>query len=961
MENKARFLTIFLTLALALSGLAAISHAQASGDAPTGPYTKILLPLEDLPALNENLAFHPIIDQYESGATLQIMYVLEDPRDVPLARYVYYTEDRGVIAPNDLPSTIDRPEYNQELEEILSQNPKTINVYVRAIAPADQSVPDPLFGDLKRLDSEGKGFIRPYNPNRPALIVYFPGYIGHPFICAVPEYINGPEPYQLPLDINGGNAVGSDGLYDPNAFAPPLPWYDNQDTMLAPGEIREGWISCMVPDMPVENILIRALYSYTPEPQSTPTPGPSPTPYDDSDCVIVDSFDDPVCSTGVCCQLSADATVEAMIDATSTAWAGGDDGEVIWEAYEPSMEVGWAPAWSYTRTASIPEDGIRLEDTSMVFINEEGDQKTALGKVLIKTANIVQIERHNFDDYVFVAEVSVEPDGLSEEDLQGYALYRIYADVEVYEQANSSTIIFGIEGIQNSLGSPYESFMGTNFNYPSWGGTLQLEEGKQPFAHMFMHEPDSPFTGYVFGNLEPERHYSPLSQYDLEWNGPIPTTLWFNIDSSSPANDEIEDSKARDLTRYAAKGENIYNTSLVSSTTMCDVVECLDVKDPEDDDHEVRTVPLMCPGEWANDFVIDGLNIEDVDYIGEPEGMGKHPATIRGYLQSREVPPKTWVYEGTILGGLSPWWSIKNFRNSARTVDLLTGNYLDSDPRIMPYYFRDADAYYLPANDSSQVGGWIIGKASDKLLIFDVIQKADSTKTNNALLFLEEGPAWSSFCSRPLLPGIISSDIYAPPLTGSSFEIYSYNHAMVEVMPGMTYPVSEPRITGGVVQLGETGPTINDQLLLPTDIKIIPGRPGKPIVYVPSEDSFYPAVKRETTNNSVFFNRVGAELIPPDSSLVMVRLKKVSPFGPLACETKPEDIQLSYPGYYPITTVPENLLEFYMAFLSYGCSDDDFNEEWLVFKFPSLALDQNKLIFSIKGEDNWVFWNLAEK
>lgn len=203
MKTKLRSFVIIVVITLSLGGIVSVGQAQESADSTViGPYTVIQLPLEDLPALNENLAFHPIIDQYESGATLQIMYVLEDPRDVPLARYAYFTEDRGVIAPNDLPSTIDRPEYTQEMEEILSQNPKTINVYVRAMAPADQSVPDPLFGDLERLDSEGNGFIRPYNPNRPALVVYFPGS-GHPLNCAVPEYINGPEPYLLPPEISG--------------------------------------------------------------------------------------------------------------------------------------------------------------------------------------------------------------------------------------------------------------------------------------------------------------------------------------------------------------------------------------------------------------------------------------------------------------------------------------------------------------------------------------------------------------------------------------------------------------------------------------------------------------------------------------------------------------------------------------------------------------------------------------
>ena len=279
-KNKARFVFVLALAAGALSGLLLSPVRSARADSYIiGPYTEILLPLEDLPALNEALAFHPVIDQYESGATLQIMYVLEDPRDVPLARYAYYDGDFGVIAPNDLPvSSADIPEYQERMDEIAASNPKTINVYIRVNAPANQSVPDPLFEDLKQRVNEGGGYGIPYDPNRPAILVYFPGRTGRPLTCAVPEYNDGPEPYQLPPGINGGDAVGSDGLYDPKAFAPPQPWYDVQDPMLDPGEVREGWISCLAPDMPTENILIRAIYSYSPEPQSTPTPGPSPTP-----------------------------------------------------------------------------------------------------------------------------------------------------------------------------------------------------------------------------------------------------------------------------------------------------------------------------------------------------------------------------------------------------------------------------------------------------------------------------------------------------------------------------------------------------------------------------------------------------------------------------------------------------------------------------------------------------------
>jgi len=967
MSTKLRVLIIVVIVATGLSGAVAVGQAQESTDSSViGPYTEIQLPLEDLPALNENLAFHPVIDQYESGATLQIMYVLEDPRDVPLARYAYYNEDLGVIAPNDLPiSYVDNPEYKERMEEIVSINPKTINVYVRVMAPSNQSVPDPLFEDLKQRVNEDGSYIHPNNPNRPAILVYYPGPNSHPLSCAAPEYIDGPEPYQLPPGINGGDAVGSDGLYDPGAYAPPRPWYDNQDPLLEPGEVREGWVSCLAPDMPIENILIEAIYRYTPEPQPTPTPGPSPTPYDDSDCAIVDSFNDPVCLTGVCCKLSANATLEAMIDATSTAWASEDDGEVNWEVYESSMEVGWAPAWSYTRTSTIPDEGIRLEDVGMVFINEEGNQKSASGAAFIKSANVVQAERHQFNDFLFTAEVSVEPDGLSEEDLRGFVLYRIDVDVEIYEQANSTTAIFGIKEVQNTLNSPYERFLGANFNYLSLGGALQLDRGKQSFAHLFMHKPDSPFTGYVFGNLE-AYYDEPPALYEKVWNGPIPTTLWFNIDNSAPPSGTIDSPKVRDLTRYAAKGINIYNTSFLSSTTMCDAVECLDVQDPEDDDHEVRTVPLMCPGEWANNFIIDRLGIEDIDYIGSPERLISNFAPdLFSYVRFINEQPRAWIHSGRIMGGLSPWWSTKDYYNSGKMVDLNSGSYItgityDATIGILPYYSKISKAYYVPVGDYNQGAGWFSDIASNKLLVFGIVDDKRYNEENTGFLFLEEGPIWEYTCSRSIVNGINEIDSYSPPLNGSSFEIYERYHQMKFMLPGFAYPVSEPRINGEVLPLGSEGPIINEQVLKPVEVKTIPGKANEPIYYVHSEDAFYPARKNESDNNLIYLRNADAQLIPPDSSLILVRLEKVSPAGQLDCRTSPDKIQISYPGYYPITTSPEILLEFNTGVLAWVCSDNNFNESWLVFKFPALNVDPSQLTFSIMGEENWVFWSLSD-
>ncbi|MCK4490474.1 MAG: hypothetical protein KAU23_09455 [Anaerolineales bacterium] len=315
---------------------------------------------------------------------------------------------------------------------------------------------------------------------------------------------------------------------------------------------------------------------------------------------------------------------------------------------------------------------------------------------------------------------------------------------------------------------------------------------------------------------------------------------------------------------------------------------------------------------------------------------------------------------------MSSWWSTKNHYNSAKIVDVVTGSYItgiiyDVTTGVLPYFYKDNSSYYLPVEDSYQKAGWVSGIASKKLLIFGIIDNEQYKKEGTAFLFLEEGPIWTASCSRSMLPALSSSEAYAPQIAGSYFEVYEYHHLMVELMPGMEFPVSEPRITGKVLLLGDEGPLINEQVLKPVDVRIIPGNAAEPIYYVLSEDAFYPARKNESDNNLLYLRNVGAELIPPDSSLVMVKLEKISPEGQLDCRTSPENIQLSYPGYYPITTSPKILQEFNLGVLLWLCSDDDFTEKWLVFKFPSLDIDPSELLLSIKGEDNWVFWNLTEK
>jgi hypothetical protein len=89
----------------------------------------------------------------------------------------------------------------------------------------------------------------------------------------------------------------------------------------------------------------------------------------------------------------------------------------------------------------------------------------------------------------------------------------------------------------------------------------------------------------------------------------------------------------------------------------------------------------------------------------------------------------------------------------------------------------------------------------------------------------------------------------------------------------------------------------------------------------------------------------------------MVKIKKVPPGGPLTCAFSNNNFQLIYPNYYPIFSIPGSIRT--PGLITFSCPED-FTEKWFFFKFPSLEIDQEKMLFSIRGEERWIFWSLAE-
>jgi hypothetical protein len=908
-----------------------------------------------------------------------------------------------VIAPNNIPTQWSEAiEYSTELEEIKSFSPKTINVYVRVQAPADQQVPDPLFtgsdpGDV----GEGLFDSSRYNGDRPALFVPYYSLkeeTDEGFPCAVPEYADGTKPYQIPEEIDGGLAIGRNGLYDPAAYAPPKPWYYNENNTLQAGEVREGWISCLVPGVPLNEFEIEAWHDYIVEVQPILTPEPSPTPIEGTeilevDCIIVESLDDPACSETACCTLAlpaANATGQAIIDNQAV-----DD-----VVYQKQKELEVFTAWSYNSVLPFPEEGIRLEGVTMSFINEVGEIKSAQGSAIFESASVIQAVRHGSDYFPFISKIVVDPDGISEEDLQGYVLHRVDVNVEIYEQANSVYQLLSVRAIQNIDPGSYDKFMLANSKHSV---SNEFPNEKQVLVSMFLEETDSPYEGYVLTDLVVGSvpygftgSDNPLSDRDNRESGPLPTKLWFSIKPSVPTDTYSGRTELLGNPRYSVIGVTINNTNLTSSTNMCEVVDCVEYLDEDDTYQDVkkppRDIPVMCAGEWANNIIVGDLQvIKYMEYIGGPWGTGASPDTLHSDSTSRGEPVHVFVYDLRIMGGTTPWWirSSPDYRNDFDTLDHIYGHTVDmetgwpvyNDAVVIPYYSvidNDITKGFWARGPSRlfvypEKSGWM-GQIIDQkvLAVSSVSVYRDGedykrlNKENTGFLLLEEGPLWATGCQREPVPALSTQALYAPEEVILPSVTDGIRHTMNSLLPGITYPVYLPLVDGKIYSMGEYGDTytfesssaISHYKFTVNAVGIVHGKPDRSAVYVPTEDKFYPAEKYPSWQNEIFFARNNAFVIPPDTTYVEIRVgvDRLEISEGSYCGIEDEDLQLVYPGYLPINgDIEEKPNEPSI------CKEDDSSFR-IAFLFPSLDFELENMLFSIRGgaQTPWNFWRLVE-
>ncbi len=983
MVNKTRYLLVFLTLPLLFSGVVVNDRAGASSGPVIGPYTEIQLPLEDLPALNEYLVYNPVIDQpyteivevseyiedgdyvhswrettlFENGATLQVLYVLEDPRDVPTARFGYYSSaTNSAVPPNNY-------------------QPNTINVYLRVQAPEDSSVHDPVFASYYKDKPQG---------NTPALYVSS-GFLsdspetGWPDLmsCAMPEYANGTEPYLIPADIDGGDALGKDGRYDPQAYAPPLPWYYSDSLMLEPGEVREGWISCMAPNAPLEDILIYSGYWYTQKPNISEVRSINWSPVDQAyllddgdlqllgdigltesdlpksleECVVSDHcFTVEGNHTDYGEECTAKAVEEGFVQGLcSWSFNPGMPTEVLSTIIFYSVEYIEATResrliWDYHKVDRYPDSGFRLDDVSLTLINEKGEKKTAQGSVIFHDPKIVR-SNDDYRYYAFMSRVEVEPAGFSEEDLQGYTLSEVGAYVDVFVEHEDTFLAWQ---------SPPDRNLRVDVDFA---------------------QPDNPYEGFLFTGIDETSFIWNANRNTL--SSSLPGIAMIRIHPLQENTDPS--SRTKDL--HLAKAEDFFYYDFESSTNMCEFVDCLDVKDPKDEQAVFRTVPMLCAGEWANNFIIDDLDIRVLDRIGEPYGLRNmsSPYLFR-YLEDlvrfTNIKYRVWLYSGRLMGGVTPWWLRplgvnypwwqSYFNLDGYIVDLRSGLFLEEPALTLPYYQEIDKGYYVPVLYSQRVSGWMAGIVDKKLLIYGPIgeieeEYGDHTEKNTGYMFIDEGPIWITSCQRDLLSNLGDQERYAPAEIVGETNIEGSQHEMAAFLPGMVYPVSQPRprIASEILSFGEAGAPISGYVITPEEVKVVPGKPNKPVVYVPSEDKYYPATENVNFNNELFFSKVGAIVIPPDSSFIMIKFKAEQPIvdAETSCKIRSSDFQLSYPGYFPISSVPA-----WGLIRGWSCRGEDY-ESWLYFMFPSLDLDPKDMLFSARSADleSWNFWELSEE
>jgi hypothetical protein len=167
--------------------------------------TIVELPLSAVPAPADRSVLAPRFPS-PGGAQLQVLRVLEEPRQIPLDHYLTYRLPSGEI--------VSHPFENEILNALAGELPEALAVYVHVEAPADTPVADPLN--------------REFGPSAEGLTAWPPLTVA-----------GGESGVHLPC------APPTDPSDNSARISPPEPAYPAAENSLSPGEVREGWLLCL--------------------------------------------------------------------------------------------------------------------------------------------------------------------------------------------------------------------------------------------------------------------------------------------------------------------------------------------------------------------------------------------------------------------------------------------------------------------------------------------------------------------------------------------------------------------------------------------------------------------------------------------------------------------------------------------------------------------------------------------
>jgi len=165
------------------------------------------------------------------------------------------------------------------------------------------------------------------------------------------------------------------------------------------------------------------------------------------------------------------------------------------------------------------------------------------------------------------------------------------------------------------------------------------------------------------------------------------------------------------------------------------------------------------------------------------------------------------------LGGLTPWWidghETWDFERDTQlegtVVSEGNGNYQNLDTLFLPLFAQQNNqrTYYAQVDKRVIGHGWMPGIV-DRGFVVAGNPEENTSFQNKLFMFQGEGPIWARSCSRPLIGNHEQLGLYSSGLSSNTVSD-GEEHVMKNIFPGMEYPLSMPRITGGLYRIGETG------------------------------------------------------------------------------------------------------------------------------------------------------------